>query len=206
MSVKSARFNKRAILIFVAVIAAIALVGGSLAWFVTQSSLVQRFSISGIKAGAEVYFDNGSGKINAEKYLDKDGLYALSLDSSADNYIGNLRANVTLSGKAAVRTMINLEWTNADGSVSQYTSAVPFEFAEDWYDNRGTDYCIYYMGKDLSGKADFGKTELITGFDSNKFDTFGFDEGTAVRASIRVEAVQVNRYIQIWDIEKLPWK
>ena len=100
MSVKSAKFNKRAILIFVAVIAAIALVGGSLAWFVTQSSLVQRFSISGIKAGAEVYFDNGSGKINAEKYLDKDGLYALSLDSSADNYIGNLRADVTLSGKA----------------------------------------------------------------------------------------------------------
>jgi flagellar basal body-associated protein FliL len=202
----SAKLNKKAIVIIVAVIAAIAIVGGSLAWFVTQSSLSQKFSISGISASADVYFDNNGTKTNASNYADKDGLYVLSLKKGDANYIGNLRTDINVTGKAVLRVRMNFEWTSANGAVAQYTSSIPFTFGDNWYDNRGTDYCIYYQGKNLSGKTDFDTTAFITGFDESKFDTFGFDEGTSVRLSIQVDAVQVNRYPQVWNIEKLPWK
>lgn len=203
----SEKLNKKAIVIIVAVIAAIAIVGSSLAWFVTQSSLSQKFSISGFKTSAEVYFDDNGTKIDAAGYTDENGLYTLSLNRDDENYIGNLRVDVGLTGgKACLRVKLTQEWLTADGSVAQYTTAIPYQFAENWDDNRNTDYCVYYQGKDLSGKSDFNKTQLITGFDESSLDTLGFDEGTSVKVLVEVDAVQINRYPQLWNIDKLPWK
>lgn len=201
------KLNKRAMVIIVAVVAVIAIVGGSLAWFVTSSSLSQKFSISGFEVNADVYFMNGDVKYSASSFKDENGLYKLSLDSKDVNYIGKLRVDVGHTGaKACVRVRMNHEWTFADGTVAQYDTAVPYTLGSDWFDNRNTDYCMYYTGADKSGKADFAKSSVITGFDESNFDTSGFVDGVNVKVMIQVDAVQINRYPQMWNIDKLPWK
>lgn len=94
----SKKISRKAMVAIVAIIAVIAVVGSSLAWFVTQSSMSQKYSISGINASADVSFAGNGSSIGAEKYKDSDGLYLLSLDPSAENYIGKLRVTVNRSG------------------------------------------------------------------------------------------------------------
>lgn len=201
------KMNKRAIVIIVAVVAVIAIVGGSLAWVVTSSSLSQKFAISGFEVSADVYFADGGKTVDASKYKDKDGLYILSLNENDANYIGNLRVDVEHTGaKSCVRVKMSHEWTLANGTVAQYNVAVPYKFGGEWFDNRNTDYCVYYRGNDNSGKAAFTKSNFITGFDKAQFDTSGFVDGVSVKVMIQVDAVQVNRYPQIWKIDSLPWK
>ena len=89
---------------------------------------------------------------------------------------------------------------------TQFTTNVPYVFTNDWYDNRSTDYCVYYMGGDRSGKARVDTLFLINSFDESKFDLSGVEEGTSVKALIEIDAVQTNRYPQLWNIEKLPWE
>lgn len=198
------KLNRRVFVIIVAVVAIIAIVGTSLAWFTTSSSMVQKFNIFGFDVSANVYFDNNGKKIKAESYKDENGLYLVSMDKAASNYIGKLRVNVSHSGgKACVRVRMNYQ-LDTDGGNTQYNVSVPFTFNSDWFDNRTTDYCVYYRG-DGSGKADFAKSALITGFDEDSFDTTGFAESSSIKLSVQVDAVQVNRYPQMWNIETLPW-
>lgn len=203
----SKKISRKALVAIVAIIAVIAVVGSTLAWFVTQSSVMQKYSISGIDASAEVTFSANGSAVNADKYKDGDGLYLLSLNAADENYIGNFRVTVNHSGsKCCLRVKTVYEWTLADGTVSQYTAQIPYIFGENWYDNRSADYCVYYQGNDLSGKLSESTVSLISGFDDAAFDASAFESGTSVRALIEVDAVQFNRYPQIWNIEKLPWK
>ncbi len=201
------KLNKRAVVIIVAIVAVVAVIGSSLAWFVTRSSLSQQFSLKGFDVSADVYFDDGGKKVSAENYKDTDGLYLLSLNKDDVNYIGKLRAGVKLDGgTACVRVTMNHEFTLADGTHSQQAVAVPYKFDTLWFDNRAEDYSVYYAGKDMSGKADFETANFITGFNSAEFNPADFAEVTEVRVLIQVDAVQVNRYPQLWNMEKLPWK
>lgn len=201
------KLNKRAVVIIVAVVAIVAVVGSSLAWFVTRSTLLQEINLTSFDIGAEVYFVADGKKVSADSFADGDGLYVLSLDKADVNYIGNLRAGVTLDGgTACVRVTMNHEWKSADGKILQRDVAVPYKFGELWFDNRGTDYSVYYAGADMSGKADFESADFITGFSESDFDKSGLADGTQVRVLVQADAVQVNRYPQLWNIEKLPWK
>lgn len=201
------KLNKRAVVIIVAIVAVVAVVGSSLAWFVTRSTLAQQVTLSSFDAGADVYFLCDSGKVDAENFTDENGLYILSLNKADDNYIGKLRVGVTLDGGAAcVRVTMNHEWTDADGEILHRDVSVPYKFGELWYDNRDVDYSVYYAGKDMSGRATFTKTDLITGFSEADFDTTGLEDGIQLKVLVQVDAVQINRYPQLWNIEKLPWK
>ncbi len=201
------KLNKRAVVIIVAVVAIVAVVGSSLAWFVTRSSLLQQMSIGSFDVSADVFFVDGSNtKISADEFKDKDGLYVLSLDETDDNYIGNLYVDIGLEGTACVRVTMTHEWTSPEGEVLQRNVNVPYVFGEHWFDNRNADYSVYYAGKDLSGKADFDSARFISGIDESKLDVSGLAEGTQVRVLIQADAVQFNRYPQMWNIEKLPWK
>lgn len=201
------KLNKKAVVIIVAVVALVAVVGSTFAWFVTRAPLLQNFSISSFDVSADVYFLDGDKKVSADDYKDDNGLYILSMNEDDVNYIGNLRADVLHSGaKACVRVTMNHQWTLADGTVAQNDVAVPYEFSDFWFDNRTADYSVYYTDEDMSGEADFEKAEFITGFDASEFDTSAMVEGVSVKLLIQVDAVQVNRYPQVWDIEKFPWE
>lgn len=203
----SKRISKKAIVLIVAVVAIIAVVGSSLAWFVTQTSKSQSFYLSGIKTSATVFFVNGKTTVDAEKYKDENGLYSLSLNGDDENYIGKLRVIVHRSGAACcLRVRTAFEWQLADGSVSQFTTNVPYIFRSEWFDNRSADYCVYYMGNDRSGKTRDDTLYLIEGFDDSKLDLSEVENGTSVKALIEIDAVQTNRYPQLWNIEKLPWE
>ena len=111
------------------------------------------------------------------------------------------------SGAACcLRVKTAFEWQLADGSITKFTTNVPYVFNEEWYDNRSTDYCVYFMGGDRSGKAKSDTLYLISDFDESKFDVSDVEAGTTVKALIEVDAVQTNRYPQLWNIEKLPWE
>lgn len=201
------KLNKRAVVIIVAIVALVAVVGSTFAWFVTRTSLSQQFGINTFDVAADVYFLDSGKKVSAEDYTDENGLYILSLDKEDVNYIGNLRAGVTHTGaKACVRVTMNHQWTLADGTVAQHSVEIPYEFSSLWYDNRNVDYSVYYMGEDLSGKAGFAKQDFITGFDTDSFDTSAIVDGVSLKLLIQVDAVQVNRYPQLWNIDTLPWK
>ncbi len=201
------KLNKRAVVIIVAIVALVAVVGSTFAWFVTRTSLSQQFGLNTFDVAADVYFLDSGKKVSAEDYTDENGLYILSLDKEDVNYIGNLRAGVTHTGaKACVRVTMNHQWTLADGTVAQHSVEIPYEFSSLWYDNRNVDYSVYYMGEDLSGKAGFAKQDFITGFDTDSFDTSAIVDGVSLKLLIQVDAVQVNRYPQLWNIDTLPWK
>lgn len=200
------KLNKRAVVIIVAIVAVITLVGSTLAWFVTRTSLFQNFSLGSFEVSADVYFMKDGEKVSADDYKDEKGLYTLSLNEEDVNYIGNLRAGVLHEGsKACVRVTMNHQWTLPDGTITQGKVAIPYRFAQNWYDNRNVDYSVYYKGRDLSGEATFKNADFITGFDASAFDTSEIAEGTTVKLLIQVDAVQVNRYPQVWGIEKFPW-
>lgn len=200
------KMKRRTFVIIVAVVAVIAVVGSSLAWFTTNSSMMQKFNILSFDVSANVYFDNNGKKISADSFKDENGLYILSSSEEDENYIGKLRVKVEHSGsRACVRVKMNYDLTLEDGSSAKYDVSVPFKFNQEWFDNRGEDYCVYYMG-DGSGKADFTGSELISGFDGESFDTTGFSESVSTKLFVQVEAVQVNRYPQMWNIDTLPWK
>lgn len=201
------KLNKKAVVIIVAIVALVAVVGSSFAWFVSRTSLLQNFSLSSFEVGADVYFLDGKEKVSADEYKDENGLYILSTNKDDANYLGNLRIDVTHSGaKACVRVTMNHQWALADGTIAQNSVALPYEFAKGWFDNRNTDYSVYYAGEDNSGEASFRTAEFITGFDENSFDASALVEGVVLKLFIQVDAVQVNRYPQIWDIEKFPWE
>ncbi len=201
------KLNKRAVVIIVAIVAVIAVVGSSFAWFATQTSLFQSFSVGSFEVSADVHFMDDGKKVSADGYKDENGLYTLSLDKDDVNYIGNLRASVLHSGsKACVRVTMNHQWTLADGTIAQNKVAVPYRFAQNWYDNRNVDYSVYYMGRDSSGEATFENADFITGFDAASFDASSIADGTTLKVLIQVDAVQINRYPQVWGIEKFPWE
>lgn len=196
--------RKRIAAVIVSIVAVIAIVSGSLAWYTSTNTSTQVGKLFGFKSSANVYFDTGDGK-RYTAVADENGLYQLSLDSNARNYIGNFRVNVIHKGyaRAYVRVKMNVQWTMPDGSVTQ-NSTIPFSFANNWYDNRSTDYCVYCT--ETSGLFQHYDESIITGFNEEEFIKTRLTESAVPGISVSVESVQVNRYQQIWGIDELPWK
>ncbi len=122
--------------------------------------------------------------------------------------IDNLRVNVTEVGNgiAYVRVKVSHEWLLSDGTRLQGALDLPLEFSESFYDNRDKDGYIYYKGAMPVNES----VAFITGFDSANFDVSAFDNETygnmKLRIDVYVDAVQFNRYRQIWGIDGLPWR
>lgn len=195
--------RKKIAAIIISVVAVIAIVSGSLAWYTSTTSLQQNGRLFGFSSSARVYFKLNDGtEYNAT--ADKDGLYKLSLDSNAKNYIGNLRINVIQKGysKCYTRVQMNVEWVMPDGTVTQ-NIMVPFKFAEKWFDNRSNDFCVYCK-EDSKLYEDYDKS-IITGFDEEGFINGNLVESATPRIAVSVESVQINRYQQLWGIDTLPW-
>lgn len=140
------------------------------------------------------------------------GTIAVSFNPADENYIGNLRASVTFSGTgvAFMRVKMIAEW-QINGMGQQASVSIPFVIDDDavtgntnkWYDNRANDYCVYYTSAPSAGTV-----QLITGFDTSAFDIASYNgiEGLTLKLAFTVDAVQFNRYKQIWEIDSLPWR
>lgn len=196
--------KRRITVLIVSIAAIIAVVSGSLAWYTSSTSLSKQAVLFGFKTSAVVYFQNQSGKKFSPE-ADENGLYVMSLDPQADNYVGNLKIRVIHRGyaKSYVRVKLNVQWKAPDGSVTE-NIVLPYKFTEKWFDNRGEDYCVYYT-KD-SGLFDSYDKSIISGFDKEKFSTESIANSAVPCISISAESVQINRYQQLWKLDSLPWE
>ena len=190
--------------LIICLVAVVAIVSGSLAWYSSTNSVTQYASLAGFTTKAYVYRLSDEGKEISLKG-DENGLYTLSANPEDDNFIGNLKIKVIHRGYANsyVRVKMSIQWTMPDGTVTQNV-VMPFEFAEKWYDNRENDYCVYYT--EDTGLFESHDKSMITGFDVEKFNENTMTKSAVAKVAVTVEAVQVNRYQQIWGIETLPWK
>ncbi len=186
----------------VCLVAVVAIVSGSLAWYSSTNSVTQLASVSTFQTTARVYFTTAKGDVDAK--ADADGFYALSTNPEDSNYIGNLKLNVIHKGYANsyVRVKMSVQWTMPDGTVTQ-NIMLPFTFADKWYDNRVNDYCVYYT-EDTGLFSSYDKS-IITGFDGEKFAAENLTETATPKLAVTVESVQYNRYEQLWGIKTLPW-
>ncbi len=189
--------------LIICLVAVIAIVSGSLAWYSSTNSITQLGYLAGFRTTAEVYLINSNGA-KIQPRVDENGLYILSTNPEDNNYIGNLKINVIHKGGANsyVRVKMNVQWTMPDGTVAQ-NIMLPFEFAEKWYDNRENDYCVYYT-EDEGLFSSYDKS-IIAGFDSERFQNESLTESAIPKVAISVESVQINRYQQVWGLEALPW-
>lgn len=190
--------------LIICLVAVVAIVSGSLAWYSSTNAVTQYASLAGFTTKANVYLVDESGK-ESQISRDENGLFLLSANPEDDNFIGNLKINVVHRGRANsyVRVKMSVQWTMPDGTVTQNV-LLPFEFTEKWYDNRENDYCVYYT--EDTGLFDSYDKSIISGFDKELFNEKTMTKEAVAKLSVTVEAVQVNRYQQIWGIETLPWK
>ena len=214
--------------VMVSIVALIVLLTSTLAWFVMDQDEVigaYDFMISSFrKPNADVYFMDGQDKKPADDYKNEDGTYNIDFqDPSAINYIGNLRVDAWLAGMGDffVRVKMMHQFLQEDASgtsdvVHQYDNEMPYIIdspylntdvgnLRKWYDNRKDDYS-FYLASPVYTDNNFAyvTVPLITGFDSSKFDELVFS-GTSLKVSIKIEAIQVERYPQFWNLTELPW-
>ena len=204
--------NKKFRLIAVFLVTVFIVGGFSLAWFYMRKNQYEEMSVSNLQATPVCYFEG-----NESEHLT--GLIELSTDPDADNYFGKFHVDVNYSGDGAgyLRVRIVHEFTNGKGSVAvQHPSELPYTISDLWYDNRSNDYCYYYQGTqqdkgklDAEGVGNTRTIQLITGgLDAEGTDIIsGFHDADAViTVAVEADMVQINRYPQIWGINKLPWK
>lgn len=190
--------------LIICLVAVIAIVSGSLAWYSSTNSFTQFASLAGFTTKADVYLMDENG---AESRIrqDENGLFILSANPEDDNFIGNLKIKVIHRGYANsyVRVKMSVQWTMPDGTVTQ-NILLPFTFAEKWYDNRENDYCVYYT--EDTGLFESYDKSIIAAFDSEKFAQESLTQDAVAKLAVTVEGVQVNRYQKMWGIEALPWE
>lgn len=142
--------------------------------------------------------------------LSDDG--AIVFDKDTISKIGDLKVNIkeTGNGISYFRIKVSQEWLVPDNVNGDYrlqgATELPLVFGENFFDNREKDGYIYYKGTMPVG----GSVSFITGFDSASFDASAFNNaaysGLKLRIDISVDAVQFNRYRQVWGVDGLPWR
>ena len=214
--------------VMVAIVALFIVVASTLAWFVMEDGEVTgayNFMISSFaKPNADVYFMNGASKVSANSYKNSDGTYNIDFENpSAVNYIGKFRVDVLITGmgESYVRVKMTHQFleegvTGANSVVHQYNAQMPYIInspylntdignQRKWYDNRKNDFSFYLASPvHTSNNSTCAVVPLITGFQDSQFDESDFS-GTTLKVSIEVEAVQINRYPQFWNMTELPW-
>jgi len=175
-------------------------IGSTLAWFIIRTTdVLQEFSAANFQAEPVCYFDG-----TEETFVGEDGLITLSANPEDANYIGKFRVDVKYKGDGAgyLRVRMVHEYS-INGNSTQHPANVPYTVSGDWYDNRGNDYCYYYKNE-LDADGDAEQTlNFITG--NNDIDLGALADGIVIKVAVETDMVQINRYPQIWGMDKLPW-
>ncbi len=216
--------------LIVLIVAIVLVVSVTLAAIFRQTISIKRlFSVSNLSAQCVVTFD---GVTDMSSYTQEYGVLA-SVDPTAPNYIGKLRASVQYKGRGVglIRVRMIEEWgtseyetvnetqVETERTVLPFQIKIPYTFPEGkvytsstdsgnqskWYDNRATDYCYYYATPVYSSVGGTSTIPMITGVDTSKIDLGILSLSTTVHVMVETDVVQVNRYPQYWGINSLPW-
>lgn len=209
----------------IAIVALVIAVVSTVAWFVLEGGItsVLDFTISNFaKPTADVYFLQGDlSTVNADIYQNSDGTITVDFEnSSANNYIEKLRVDVNYTGKGEayirVKMLHQFIKTEVTDEVSyDFNAELPYTIdtlytnsdygnKAKWYDNRKNDLSFYYATAVYTQNNNTSaKIPLITGFNAGGLEPSLL--GSTLKIAIEVEAVQINRYPQLWGINKLPW-
>ncbi len=128
-------------------------------------------------------------------------------DPSAQNYISKLRVEMKHSGDGVAfsRVRVSHEWLTSAGDRFQGDAYLPYTVnSDDFTDARSSDGYIYHNG---ALKESDGFVSVVNGFDSASFDPSAVIAigDVELYINVSVDAVQFNRYKQIWGIDSRPW-
>lgn len=197
--------DKKFRLITMLLVTVIIVTGFSFAWFIGRTEYNRILSLSNFQAEPICSFE-GADSIDSQY---KDGnLIILSTEPEAPNYIGNFRVNVKYKGDGAAYLRVKMVHEySVNGVSTQHPAKVPYATSDDWYDNRGNDYCYYYKNEvDADDNTSEKTLEFITGLNDTEGDISGVADGVVIKVAVETDMVQINRYPQIWGIDHLPWK
>ncbi len=146
--------------------------------------------------GSKVAANSGSGAVQVEYK-----------DATAENHISKLRVEVKQigDGVAFSRVRVTHEWLTSTGDRLQGDAYLPYTVNTDEFaDSRNADGYIYHKG--VLSESD-GFVTVINGFDNASFDPSAVSamQGVTLSINVSVDAVQFNRYQQIWGINSRPW-
>ncbi len=198
--------DKKFRLIVMALVTVVIVTGFSFAWFIMRSvDANQQMSVANFQAEPVCSFE-GADTIDSQY---KDGnLIILSTNPTDENYIGKFRVNVKYKGDGAAYLRVKMVHEySVNGVSTQHPANVPYKTSEDWYDNRGNDYCYYYKNEvDADDNTSENTLNFITGLNDTNGEISDIADGVVIKVAVETDMVQINRYPQIWGIDHLPWK
>lgn len=157
----------------------------------------------------KVYFEGAdSAVVDTANGVNPTGAITVDYtDPSAENYVGKLRVEIKQNGNgvAFARVRVSHEWLTSSGDRLQGDAYLPYTVnSEDFADNRNSDGYIYHDGA-MEANGDY--VTVINGFDSASFDASAVSSigNVTLSVNVSVDAVQFNRYQQIWGISSRPW-
>lgn len=210
-STKKYKLNPLAVIALV-LCALIAVYCGTTAWLTSGVPLnplrltsLQDFVYSiYVKTPSDTDWSQPSGPL--EFTVDSNGNLVNKADNTKKISDYSFKVVQTGNGVAFARVRISQEWV-ADGTRLQGEYNMPFDLAvnDKLFDNRLNDGYVYYAG---AFPVSEDGVVIFSGFDIANFDTSALSAYSDVTLSIdvTVDAVQFNRYQQLWGMDSLPWR
>lgn len=217
MSKKNTKQNKKRrlnpfVIVALVLCALVVIYSSTTAWLTNSIPNPIRFTqLEDFNYQVKIYFEGGE-TVATDFDVDSAAINPIEVnytDSSAANYVGKLRVEIRQlgSGVAYSRVRVSHEWINSVSGRLQSDSYLPYTLNTDSFvDKRDSDGYAYFDG---SMSESDGYVAVISGFDSAKFDSSNVSAlsgTTQLLINVSVDAVQFNRYQQIWGMNTIPWR
>lgn len=205
---------KRRGIVIAGIFAAVALaaavlfpVGFAYGWFFGSDDTANPSESGNISVSVKVAFDGVAATV-------RDGLIEVNVtDSAAANRPERMKVTVSLNTKidCVLRVRISNLWVNVTGegagAVTSYPRLDSVKFARggDFVDNVAVDGCYYYYsgGAHVIGAGTAVDLTVLDGTTAAQNNVV-YETGTTLYLDVRVQAVQANRWQEIWQLDSLP--